>query len=247
MSQNIFQINPIFFMPIDLEENSKISSETEEDSQKSIEDIEKKNENYKNKINNEDETTNEYSSSGKDLDQTLHINEINKEKINKKEKKGVLIFSVSVNDPHIKSMTNSSKIYMSEIFKQNWKLKSRRLITKLKKKLIKQYNNSCKEGANYNNNNENNINFKHNIYSNKNININNQLCECNNSLLNHNYINNNNICNNFNGNNLVYNRNSCTIINNNFNQYNNYNIINSICNNEIDHYNHLLKMQCNGY
>ena len=242
MSQNIFQINPIFFMPIDLEENSKISSETEEDSQKSIEDIEKNNENYINKINYEDETTNEYSSSGKDLDLTLHINEINK-----KDKKVVIIFSASANDPLIKSMTNSSKIYTSEIFKQNWKLKSQRLITKLKKKLIKQYNNSCKEGTNFNNYNENKMNFKYNIYSNKNIKINKHLIECNNRLFNHNYINNNNICNNFNGNNLVHNRNSCTIINNNFNQCNNYNIINLICNNEIGHYNHLLKMQCNGY
>ena len=31
MSQNILQINPIFFMLIDLEDNSKISLETEED------------------------------------------------------------------------------------------------------------------------------------------------------------------------------------------------------------------------
>ena len=31
------------------------------------------------------------------------------------------------NDKNIKSKTNSSKIYISEIFKRNWKLKSKRL------------------------------------------------------------------------------------------------------------------------
>ena len=34
MSQNIFQIDPIFFLSIDFEETSKISSEVEEESQK---------------------------------------------------------------------------------------------------------------------------------------------------------------------------------------------------------------------
>ena len=45
-------------------------------------------------------------------------------------------------------MTNSSKIYICEIFKPNWKLKDRRLITKLKKILIKEYKNSCLKEAN---------------------------------------------------------------------------------------------------
>ena len=36
MSQNIFQIDPIFFLPIDLEDNSKIQSEAEEEAQNSI-------------------------------------------------------------------------------------------------------------------------------------------------------------------------------------------------------------------
>ena len=239
MSHNIFQIDPIFFMPIDFEDNSKISSETEDDSQNSSGDMEKKKKNNVNKIN-EDDTSNEYSSSGKDLGQTLDINKQNKEKSN------IIVFSTSVNDPHIKSMTNSSKIYTSEIFKQNWKLKSRRLITKLKKKLIKQYKNSCLEENNEKKNNKNNEIVKHNICGNKINNIknynNSYMTKC--SHIMNNYINNNNICNNFIENNLLHCPNACTNIKINFNQYNNnYNIINNlICNNEVGQFMNLLNM-----
>ena len=142
MSQNIFLIDPIFFLPIDFEENSIYK---EEDNPKNdiINNI-KENYNIK-KEKTENESTNEdSSSSGKELDQSQDIYDLKKDEYTKniKEEK-TIVFSKSINDPQIKSMTNSSKIYICEIFKQNWKLKARRLITKLKKRLIKDYQRSC--------------------------------------------------------------------------------------------------------
>ena len=102
------------------------------------------------------------------------------------------------NDKNIKSKTNSSKIYISEIFKRNWKLKSKRLITKLKKKLIKQIRNS---------NNEDNERINSNI---KNNSINHILKNINSEFDFYNYCINKNINNN------IYN------FINNFNRINNY-------------------------
>ena len=120
----------------------------------------------------EDENSNENTSSGKENDNSSESSK-DKDKNQKKifvREKGkengdeVIVFSTSVNDRDIKSMTNSSKIYVNEIFKQNWKLKSRRLITKLKKKLIKEYKNKCfKELTEVNNNHIKNSYFKNNI------------------------------------------------------------------------------------
>ena len=63
--------------------------------------------------------------------------------------KKIIKFSSIKNDHNIKSLSNSNKIYISEIFKRNWKLKSKRLIAKLKKKLIKQWK-YMHNGENYN-------------------------------------------------------------------------------------------------
>ena len=82
-----------------------------------------------------------------------------------------ITFSTSKENKEIKSLANSSKIYIAEIFRRNWKLKARRLITKMKQKLIKKLNYiETKE-------NENKINCFHNkFYSNtKNNNINNNV------------------------------------------------------------------------
>jgi hypothetical protein len=262
MSQNIFQIDPIFFLPIDFEENSKVASEAEEEDQcqndKLLKDhIERHKKNmHKNKKYSEDDTTIENSSSGKDLDKTLDISKIKKEKPKRKEEKEVIVFSTSANDPHIKSMTNSSKIYISEIFKQNWKLKSRRLITKLKKKLIKQYQNSCikenidKKTKNNNINDHVNLSLKNNsLLVNKKINLNNvndYIFDCTNNLMNN--INSKKICNG-NSNKFINFKNICANININFNQYNNnYQIINnSIINNGNDQYKNILNRNNIGY
>jgi hypothetical protein len=209
MSQNIFQIDPIFFLPIDLEENSTISKESKESY-----DTKLLSENYINKIDIEEDITNEYSFSGKELDQSLNINK-NNNKIGKKDKpKEFIIYSVYLNEPNsnIKSMANSSKIYISEILKSNWKLKSRRLITKLKKRLIKQYKNLYLN----NNNNINNTNIINNNYDNINI-------------INFNNKNNNKfICDyNFMGNKIIHNNNNQFV-----KQYNNnYEIVKNLSRN----------------
>ena len=127
-----------------------------------------------------------------------------------------IIFSSIKNDRNIKSMSNSSKIYISEIFKRNWKLKSRRLISKLKKKLIKQW-------IQTNNKEINDTNVKLNkYYSNKKLIINSQSnnININDYEFNNYYIfNNNNISNNN------------TLLTNNFNHIYNNVILKNICKN----------------
>lgn len=113
MSQSVFTINPIFCMPIDLEDNN---TKFQEEQKKGDNNSFQENDSF-NSINECDD--NNY--------------------------KNIIVFSMDKNDKNIKSKTNSSKIYISEIFKRNWKLKSKRLITKLKKKLIKQIRNSNNE------------------------------------------------------------------------------------------------------
>lgn len=238
MSTNIFQINPIFCLPIDLEDNSQ--NKEEDITKGSIINNFIKN-NKKIKENPENDSTNEDSSSSKELDQSLDSGEIQKENTNKtqeKKEKEYIIFSKSKNDPHIKSMTNSSKIYICEIFKQNWKLKARRLITKLKKKLIKEYQKSLieehknkikNETINENQNEENNINSK--IYNNY-INNNNIII---NNMYKNEYINmNHTMYNELNINENPSIKNACTNKKINFNQfdnvyqiYNNQNFINN--------------------
>ena len=242
MSENIFHIDPIFFLPIDLEENSKSSEDINEDHHNNLilnDYIKNK---KKNKIKNiEDEKTNESSSSGKEeLDQILSETKTNLEK---KENKDIIIYSKSANDPNIKSMTNSSKIYIKEIFKNNWKSRAKRLIIKLKKKLIKQYNNYYKE----NNDNQNIILNNNNInkYNKKNIksyNINNNNLYYINHYMNNN-INKSIVYNNFNNNIL---NNIYSNLNINYNQFNHNNniIINSKYNyNELNQCKRFLNIQ----
>jgi len=138
MSQNIFLIDPIFFMPIN-EEYSKQRNKP------------KKNDfPNKNKINNIEKSKVFYSTKN-NLSKYSFDALISKSKQNRNKNKKTIIFSSIKNDRNIKSMTNSSKIYTSEIFKKNWKLKSKRLIAKLKKKLIKKWKQT---------NNEENYNYK---------------------------------------------------------------------------------------
>jgi len=252
MSDNIFHTDPIFVLPIDYEENFTNSFNEKQNEAICSKHIEKhkKKSHKKKKINSEDETTNENSSSGKEND---HSSESDKHK-NKKQKnifvrekgkeKGeeVIVFSESVNNRYIKSMTNSSKIYVNEIFKQNWKLKSRRLITKLKKKLIKEYKNKCNKELNeVNNNHIKNSYFKNNIMNSNNMK--NIIPNCNNNFIynknlenilynNNNQISNNNYLNDYtDNNNLVNYLNNCATTRINLNQCNNnYQLINNSMN-----------------
>ena len=178
MSKDVFMVDPIFFMPIDLEDN------------KNATELNKKSNIFENKNISDKNDLNCF------------------EQKEKNENKNIITFSLNKNDPNIKSMTNSSKIYICEIFKRNWKLKSRRLIAKLKKKLIKQWNQYCL--INFENNNkfvnDNFINgniMKSNIINNK-FDFYNNCINNNKTNLNHindiiiNKLNNNIYINNFN-------------------------------------------------
>ena len=167
-------IEPIFFLPMDFEENLNIFQKIEEVSQISFPKYNIENENSINIINFEDDKKIENSSTQKVIEESFKICKTINEKSKDSEKKGCLVYSTCFKDPHIKSMTTSSKIYISEIFKRNWKLKSRRIIARLKKKLIKQYyklyrenikqirNLNCTNSINNNINNKDIINFNNN-------------------------------------------------------------------------------------
>ena len=238
MSQNIFRIDPIFFLPIDLEDNSKILSE---EIQNDCDTPEEEHNNAlvkKDKIEINEGKTNEYSSKGKELVQ-IFVSNIKKNQISKENN-------------NEKINPNKNKIFVSQFFKDNWKIKSRRLITKLKKKLIKQYKNSCLK--NNDNKNIDILNFYiNNINSNNmNSNINNKIFDCNDNFICNNLstIKNNIIfnCNCSKGNNIENTNNICTNININFNQYNNnYQIIdnsdNLLCNDYVfNQYKNLLSL-----
>ena len=185
MSQNTFPTNPIFYLPIDLEESSNTQEVQNNTSQER---------NSLSSIDNKSEDEN--------------------------NDKNIIIFSLNKNDRNIKSMTNSSKIYTSEIFKKNWKLKSKRLITKLKIKLIKQWKNFEKNNENNNSNLIKYNNINEIIIKSKNIN--------NKFDVNNYYIKNNNLY-------RINNYNNCSNILNFKNQDNLKNIYRSVsfnqCNN----------------
>ena len=184
--KNLFQVNPIFFLPIDLGENSKIPN-------------------------------NDNSSS--DLDISSSIEE-------EDEDKKIITFSLSKNNHSIKSKTNSSKIYISEILKKNWKIKIRRLMAKQKKRLIKQWKNMNLKNIEYNEYN-NKTNFIKNIII-KSNNINNNFDFYINT--NNNHIKKINSLNHINNNILAH----IVCNNNNFEANNNLNIYSNIklnCNN----------------
>jgi hypothetical protein len=208
MSQNVFLIDPIFFMPID-EEYSKRKGKHKKD------DITKR-QKSKNIVGFEQ---------NKDLNiikgnhpkKIVSIPEENKSlSINSQDdNQTTIIFSSIKNDRNIKSMSNSSKIYISEIFKRNWKLKSRRLIAKLKKKLIKQWIQTNNKEIN-----DTNANLSK-YYSNNKLIINSQSNNINSNdyEFNNYYICNNNINNNN------------TLLTNNFNHINDVVNLKNICKN----------------
>ena len=209
MSQNVFLIDPIFFMPIDEEYSKRKGKHKKNDITKS--------QIMKNKVGLE-QNQDLNIIKGNNPKKIISIPEENKSpSINSQDdNQTTIIFSSIKNDRNIKSMSNSSKIYISEIFKRNWKLKSRRLISKLKKKLIKQW-------IQTNNKEINDTNVKLNkYYSNKKLIINSQSnnININDYEFNNYYIfNNNNISNNN------------TLLTNNFNHIYDNVILKNICKN----------------
>ena len=209
MSQNAFLIDPIFFIPIDEEYSKRKGKHKNNDITK----IQK----MKNKVDSE-QNQDLNIIKGNHQKKIKSIPEENKSTSNNSQddNQTTIIFSSIKNDRNIKSMSNSSKIYISEIFKRNWKLKSRRLISKLKKKLIKQW-------IQTNNKEINDTNVKLNkYYQNKKLIINSQSnnININDYEFNNYYIfNNNNISNNN------------TLLTNNFNHIYDNVILKNICKN----------------
>ena len=194
MSENVFLIDPIFFMPIDEEYSKRKGKHRKNDITKS-----QKNQNMVGLKKNQDLNI----IKGNHQKKFISIQEENKSPSNsiQDDNQTTIIFSSTKNDRNIKSMSNSSKIYISEIFKRNWKLKSRRLIAKLKKKLIKQWVQTNNKEIN-----DTNANLSKNYSNNKLIinsqsdNINTNDYEFNNYYIyNNNYMKNNNtlLANNF--------------------------------------------------
>ena len=216
MSQNAFLIDPIFFIPIDEEYSKRKGKQKKNDTTKS-----KKIKNIVGLDRNQDISI----TKGNHPKKIISIPEKNKSSSNsiQDDNQTTIIFSSTKNDRNIKSMSNSNKIYISEIFKRNWKLKSRRLIAKLKKKLIKQWIQTNNKEIN-----DTNANLSK-YYSNNKLIINSQSNNINTNdyEFNNYYIYNNNNINNTN-----------TLLTNNFNHINdNVNLKNSCKNNKIGYTN----------
>ena len=64
-----------------------------------------------------------------------------------------ITFSTDKNNKEIKSLSNSSRLYINEILKKSWKMKVRRLIKRMKQKLIKKLNRIENEEKNQNDKN----------------------------------------------------------------------------------------------
>jgi hypothetical protein len=211
MSQNAFLIDPIFFIPIDEEYSKRKGKHKNNDITK----IQK----MKNKVDSE-QNQDLNIIKGNHPKKIKSIPEENKSTSNNSQddNQTTIIFSSIKNDRNIKSMSNSSKIYISEIFKRNWKLKSRRLIAKLKKKLIKQWIQTNNKEINDTNVNLNKYNSNNKLIINSQSNkINTNDYEFNNYYVFNNNINNKN-----------------TLLTNNFNHiYDNVNLKNMCKNNKI--------------
>ena len=144
MSQNVFLIDPIFFMPIDEEYYKRKGKPIKADKTES--------QKIKNMVGlNQNQDLGIIKDNHPKKIISIHEENNSQSNNNQDDNQSTIIFSSTKNNRNIKSMSNSSKIYISEIFKRNWKLKSRRLIAKLKKKLIKKWNQSYnKEGNDFN-------------------------------------------------------------------------------------------------
>ena len=81
-----------------------------------------------------------------------------------------ITFSADKNNKQIKSLSNSSRIYINEILKKSWKTKVRKLIKRMKQKLIKKLNQI--ENGEKKPNKKNNYNEKKYVINQQNITVN---------------------------------------------------------------------------
>ena len=175
----------------------------------------------------------------KDLEEIYNNDFFDTEKIpniekNEENQKNIKIYSTSLLSKDI-SIADSSKIYMSEFLKKNWKIKIKRLVIKLKKRYTKQVQKSILEEDNKSSNISNKTENSKFIENYNSINF-----DDNSKLLNQNYNNCNQIINN-NINNINfqnYNDNNLYISKNQQNYHNSYiDNNNNIKNKEINNSN----------
>ena len=159
----------------------------------------------------------------KDFEEIYNKDFFNTEKIPnikkiKEKQNNIKIYSSSLISKDI-SIADSSKLYMSEFLKKNWKIKIKRLIIKLKKRYAKQVQKSILEDnntfSNLSHKTENNIFIEN--YNSSNF-------DDNSKLLHQNYINYNKSLNNDINNNKIqnYNINNLNISKNDNNYNKNY-------------------------
>ena len=125
----------IFLVPVDGNANK---STIENKNQLSFNEKNKKNDI---KIENDKDLEEIYNNDFFDTEKTTNI------KKNEENQKNIKIYSTSLLSKDI-SIADSSKIYMSEFLKKNWKIKIKRLMIKLKKRYTKQVQKSISEGNN---------------------------------------------------------------------------------------------------
>ena len=125
----------IFLVPVDGNANKNT---IENKNQLSFNEKNKKNDI---KIENDKDLEEIYNNDFFDTEKTTNI------KKNEENQKNVKIYSTSLLSKDI-SIADSSKIYMSEFLKKNWKIKIKRLIIKLKKRYTKQVQKSILEEGN---------------------------------------------------------------------------------------------------
>ena len=211
----------IFLVPVDGNANKN----TIENKNQSFEEQNKKNDIEIEKDENIEEIyNNDY----------FDIEKIPNNKKIKEKQNNVKIYSSSLISKNI-SIADSSKIYMSEFLKKNWKIKIKRLIIKLKKRYTKQVQKSILEEDNKSSNISNKTENSKFIENYNSINF-----DDNSKLLHQNYNNCNQIINN-NINNINfqnYNNNNLNISKNQQNYHNSYiDNNNNIKNKEINNSN----------
>ena len=139
MSSYIY--DSIFTLPIDLQQEDETN--ISKDNKSILNDDEKISE----EINIIDENKDISFTSNRVLDNDT------KQSNNDTKNPEFITFSTDKNNKEIKSLSNSSRLYINEILKKSWKMKVRRLIKRMKQKLIKKLNRIENEEKNQNDKN----------------------------------------------------------------------------------------------
>ena len=139
--------NSIFTLPIDLQQEDETSQSTDNKVLLNDDEI------ISAEINILNDNNDISILSNRILDNNIKL--INEEDAKNPE---FITFSTDKNNKQIKSLSNSSRLYINEILKKSWKTKVRKLIKRMKQKLIKKLNQIENEENKQKNNNNYDIN-----------------------------------------------------------------------------------------